>query len=149
MIVYRISLAKYSTKLIASGNPARWNPKDTKVIYTDESKALACLENVVHRNSRGLQKNFRQMNISIPDEIGMEEIKEIDLKAGWKDFLQMPYTQSIGEAWIKAGKTPVLKVPSAIVSNDSNYLLNPAHKDFSKIKLLKTLPFQFDSRIKM
>jgi len=149
MIVYRISLAKYSTKLIGSGNPARWNPKDTKVIYTAESKALACLENVVHRNSRGLQKDFRQMNIAIPDEIEMEEIKEIDLKAGWKDFLQMPYTQSIGDAWIRAAKTPVLKVPSAIVPGDSNYLLNPAHKDFSKIKLLKTLPFQFDSRIKM
>jgi len=149
MIVYRISLAKYSTKLIASGNPARWNPKDTKVIYTAESKALACLENVVHRNSRGLQKNFRQMNIAIPDEIEMEEIKLTDLKTDWKEFARMPYTQSIGDEWIRTGKTAVLKVPSAIVPGDSNYLLNPAHKDFSKIKLLKTLPFQFDSRIKM
>ena len=149
MIVYRISLAKYSTKLVASGNPARWNPKDTKVIYTAESKALACLENVVHRNSRGLQKNFRQMNIAIPDEIEMEEIKETDLKAGWKDFLQMPYTQAIGEEWVRTGKTVVLKVPSAIVPGDSNFLLNPLHRDFKKIKLLETLPFQFDSRIKM
>jgi RES domain-containing protein len=61
----------------------------------------------------------------------------------------MSYTQSIGDEWIKEGKTPVLKVPSAIVPGDSNFLLNPAHKDFKKIKLLKTLPFQFDSRIKM
>ena len=149
MIVYRISIAKYSTKLIASGNPARWNSKDIKVIYTAQSNALACLENVVHRNSRGLQKDFRQMNIAIPDAIEMEEIKETDLKPEWKDFLQMPYTQSIGDAWINAAKTSVLKVPSAIIPGDSNYLLNPSHKDFIKIKLIKTIPFKFDSRIKM
>lgn len=149
MIVYRISIAKYSTKLIASGNPARWNSKDIRVIYTAQSNALACLENVVHRNSRGLQKNFRQMNIAIPDEIEMEEIKETDLKSGWKDFLNMPYTQSIGDAWVRGVKTLVLKVPSAIIPGDSNYLLNPAHKDFPKIKILKTIPFQFDSRLKM
>lgn len=89
------------------------------------------------------------MNIAIPDEIEMEQIKEIDLKSGWKDFLNMPYTQSIGDAWIRGAKTPVLKVPSAIIPEDSNYLLNPTHKDFSKIKILKTIPFQFDSRLKM
>ncbi len=89
------------------------------------------------------------MNIAIPDAIEMEEIKEADLKPGWKDFLQMPSTQSIGDAWITAAKTPVLRVPSAIIPGDSNYLLNPSHKDFLKIKLIKTIPFDFDSRIKM
>jgi len=149
MIVYRICLAQYSMKLFASGNPARWNSKDTKVVYTAESKALACLENVVHRNSRGLQKNFRQMNIEIPDEIKIGEIKITDLKTDWKEFMRMSYTQSIGDVWIKESKTAVLKVPSAIVPGDSNFLLNPGHKDFKKIKLLRTLPFQFDIRIKM
>lgn len=136
-------------KLFASGNPARWNSKDTKVVYTAESKALACLENVVHRNSRGLQKNFRQMNIEIPDEIKIGEIKITDLKTDWKEFMRMSYTQTIGDVWIKESKTAVLKVPSAIVPGDSNFLLNPGHKDFKKIKLLRTLPFQFDIRIKM
>ncbi|MGN6530973.1 MAG: RES family NAD+ phosphorylase [Ginsengibacter sp.] len=149
MIVYRISLAEYSKKLIASGNPARWNSKDTKIIYTAESKALACLENVVHRNSKGLQRNFRQMNIEIPDEIQIEEIKITGLKTDWKELIRISYTQSIGDKWIKVGKTAVSKVPSAIVPGDSNFLLNPAHKDFKKIKLLKTLPFEFGSRIKM
>lgn len=89
------------------------------------------------------------MNISIPDEIEIDEIKATDLKVIWKDFLQMPYTQSLGDAWVRAAKTAVLKVPSAIIPGDSNYLLNPSHKDFLKIKLLKTIPFEFDSRIKM
>jgi RES domain-containing protein len=149
MIVYRICLAEYSKKLIASGNPARWNSKDTKIIYTADSKALACLENVVHRNSRGLQKNFRQMNIEVPHEIKIDKIEIADLKPDWKEFMRMSYTESIGDEWIKAGKTAVLKVPSAIIAGDSNFLLNPEHKDFKKIKLLKTLPFHFDSRMKM
>jgi RES domain-containing protein len=149
MIVYRICLSQYSAALIASGNPARWNSKDTKVIYTAESRALACLENVVHRNSKGLEKNFSQMNIEIPNTIKMEKIKIHDLKSDWKEFMNMSYTQSLGNEWIRAGETAVLKVPSAIVAGDSNYLLNPLHQDFKKIKLLMTLPFQFDTRIKI
>jgi RES domain-containing protein len=148
MIVYRITLAIYSTKLTASGNPARWNSKDVKMIYTAESRALACLENIVHRNSKGLQSNFRIMQISIPDNISMEEITETDMVSEWKEFYKMPYTQAVGDKWIHSAKTAVLKVPSVVVNGDSNYLLNPAHKDFGSIKLIKTLPFEFDERIK-
>lgn len=90
-----------------------------------------------------------QMNIEIPDEIKIGEIKITDLKPDWKEFLRMSYTQSIGDIWVKESKTAVLKVPSAIVSGDSNFLINPAHKDFKKIKLLQSLPFQFDIRIKL
>ena len=148
MIVYRITLAIYSTKLTASGNPARWNSKDVKMIYTAESRALACLENIVHRNSKGLQSNFRIMQISIPDNISMEEITETDMVPEWKEFYKMPYTQALGDKWIHSAKTAVLKVPSVVVNGDSNYLLSPAHKDFGSIKLIKTLPFEFDERIK-
>ena len=148
MIVYRISLAKYSTKLMASGNPSRWNTKDIRMVYTAESRALACLENIVHRNSRGLQEIFRVMYIEVPHDMDLEEIKEIDLPPGWKEFKEMPYTQSLGDQWILEEKTAILKVPSAIVTGDSNYLLNPAHKDYGRIRLLKSEPFVFDGRIK-
>jgi len=148
MTVYRVSLVIYSTKLLASGNAARWNSKDIKIIYTAESRALACLENIVHRNSKGLQKNFRIMEIDIPDKIKIERIKETDLVSDWKDFYKMAYTQQIGDRWIDSLKTAVLQVPSAIVSGDFNYLLNPAHKDFSSIKLLSSVPFEFEERIK-
>lgn len=116
--------------------------------YAAQSRALACLENIVHRNSKGLQKNFRIMEIDIPDKIKIERIKETDLVSDWKDFYKMAYTQQIGDKWIDSLKTAVLQVPSAIVSGDFNYLLNPAHKDFSSIKLLSSVPFEFDERIK-
>ena len=135
-------------KLLASGYPAKWNSKDIKMIYTAQSRALACLENVVHRSSKGLQNNFRVMQIFVPDDIVLKEVKETDLITGWKEFDKMPYTQSLGDRWIREAKSAVLKIPSAIVSGDSNYLINPGHKDFQKVKLLRTEPFEFDGRIK-
>lgn len=135
-------------KLLASGYPARWNSKDVKMIYTAQSRALACLENVVHRSSKGLQHNFRVMQILVPDDIVLQEVKETDLITGWKEFNKMPYTQSLGDQWIHEAQSAILKIPSAIVSGDSNYLINSGHTDFHKVKLLRTDPFEFDYRIK-
>ncbi len=148
MMVYRITLAIYASRLAASGNPARWNSKDIKMIYTAQSKALACLENVVHRSSNGLQQNFRVLFIEIPDTVLVEEIKEVNLMTGWQQFEKMPYTQSLGNQWLKSAKTAILRVPSAIIMGEFNYLLNPAHEDYGSIRLLKEEPFKFDSRIK-
>jgi len=88
------------------------------------------------------------MEIDVPDKIKIEKIQETDLIADWKNFDNMPYTQQIGDNWINNSKTAVLQVPSVIVTGDFNYLINPAHKDFSSIKLLSVIPFEFDSRIK-
>ncbi|MEO6844985.1 MAG: hypothetical protein ABI184_07415 [Ginsengibacter sp.] len=62
------------------------------MIYTAQSRALSYLENVVQRNFKGLQKNFRVMQISIPDDIVLQEIKGTDLITGRKEFDKMPYT---------------------------------------------------------
>ena len=67
MLVFRIALTKYAKILVASGRAARWNSNDVKVIYTANSRALACLENVVHRSKLGLSANFSLMQIGIPD----------------------------------------------------------------------------------
>ena len=148
MIVYRITLARYADGLFASGNAARWNSKDVKVIYAAGSRALACLENVVHRTSRGLQEQFRTLLISIPDTLKIADIDRKNLIPDWHDFSNMPYTQALGDEWIKNEASAVLRVPSVIIPEEHNYLLNPAHKDFRKIKYLGNEPFQFDGRIK-
>jgi len=148
MIVYRITLVAYADGLFASGNPARWNSKDIKVIYTAGSRALACLENVVHRSSRGLQGNFRTLLIEIPDHLKMTVIDRKALPLHWYHFASMPYTQHLGDEWVKSQASAILQVPSVIIPEEQNYILNPAHKDFSKIKYLGNEPFEFDSRIK-
>ncbi|MBD0278756.1 MAG: RES family NAD+ phosphorylase [Bacteroidota bacterium] len=148
MYVYRIALEKYAGALVASGVAARWNSKDVKVIYTASTRALACLENVVHRSAIGLQANFRTMIIEIPEGLPVTTVKKNQLPADWHLFENYPHTQDLGDAWISKGETAVLQVPSAIIPEEHNYLLNPAHQDFKKVKLIRTEKFEFDPRIK-
>lgn len=148
MQVYRITLSKWSEKLVAAGNSARWNSKGNFVIYTAASRALACLENVVHRSGEGLSSYFRVMVISIPAKLKMEEIDASELSQDWSDYMGYPTCQEIGDRWYDEAKTAVLKVPSAIIPTEFNYILNLKHPDFSKIKLLHSKGFYFDPRLK-
>ncbi|HTN20161.1 MAG TPA: RES family NAD+ phosphorylase [Pelobium sp.] len=149
MQVFRITLAKFAEALQASGKPARWNGNHVKVIYTSSSQSLSCLENVVHRSSLGLNQNFCLLTINIPDKVKITEIKLSDLDANWQDYEAFPYTQNIGNEWIRNNETAILKVPSAIITQEYNYLLNPNHPDFSKIELIGNETFIFDRRIKV
>lgn len=148
MIVFRIALSKYADNLTASGRAARWNFNDVKVIYTSASQSLACLENVVHRSKLGLSVNFSVMHIEIPNEIAYDEIKLNDLPRNWTDFEYIHITQKIGSNWVTEGKKAILRIPSSIIQDEYNYLINSNHIDFSKIKLITVKPFLFDERIK-
>jgi|ERR1700694_5750419 len=148
MNVYRIALAKYARSLAASGNAARWNSREVKMIYTASTRALACLENVVHRSSIGLQDQFRIMVLDIPADVAITVLNREKLPAHWHLFEHYPDTRALGDAWISKGETAVCQVPSAIIAEEFNYLLNPAHAEFSKIKLVRTAVFEFDPRIK-
>ena len=148
MLVYRISLAKWSDKLVSSGNAARWNSKGVFVLYTAGTRALACLENVVHRDNEGLSQNFRTMIIQIPETIQIVKIPVTALDAQWKAWDNNAYTRSIGDEWVANNESAVLEVPSVIIPEELNYVLNPAHPEFRKIKLIRTELFAFDSRIK-
>ncbi|TZF82750.1 RES family NAD+ phosphorylase [Pedobacter sp. BS3] len=148
MFVYRIVLEKFSGSLKASGRAARWNPNDIEMIYAASSRSLACLENVVHRTQLGLNQLFSVMTIEINDKLKQETISLTDLPKDWREFYHMSLTQQLGEKWIRAGKTAVLKVPSSIIEEEANYLINPNHQDFASIKLINTEPFTFDKRIK-
>lgn len=148
MIVYRITKAIYADRLVASGGAARWNGRGQYVIYTAATRALACLENVVHRSGEGLLDVFRVMIIKVPDDLTVETVAIDDLPADWFDFHQYDTCQRLGGDWLRSGQSAVLRVPSAIISHEWNYLLNPAHPAFTHIRLLRTEPFVFDPRIK-
>ncbi len=148
MLVYRIVLEKWSQSLTASGQAARWNSPGRFVLYTAGSRALACLENVVHRNSRGLNQLFKTMVIAVPDDVLVVKISEADLPDGWHEFNNYYITQQRGDEWLDGMKSAVLAVPSAIIPAEQNFLFNIQHPDFQKIKLLRTEDFVFDPRIK-
>ncbi len=149
MLVYRIVLEKWSQSLTASGQAARWNSSGRYVLYTAGARSLACLENVVHRNSRGLNQLFKTMVIEIPDDVFIEKIKVENLPDNWHEFESYNITQQLGDAWLDGMKSAVLSVPSAIIPAEQNFLLNLQHPDFQKVKLLRTEDFIFDPRIKI
>jgi RES domain-containing protein len=118
------------------------------MIYTASSKSLACLENAVHRSQAGLNQLFNVMTIECPDHLPIKTINLKDLASNWADYDQMRISQHIGEKWIKESETAILRVPSSIIDEEINYLLNPEHEDFKQIRLIKSQPFTFDKRIK-
>ena len=150
MQVYRISLAKWTNKLNASGNKARWSKKGSYVIYTASTRALACLENVVHRAGEGLQQSFKVMVINVPEDILVEEIPLENLEEGWNKSDDSTYEicQAIGEDWLERAESAVLKVPSSIIQKESNYLFNISHPAFKRIEIIDLEDFEFDLRIK-
>ena len=77
----------------------------------------------------------------------MLQISPANLSQDWRSFPHVSSTQAIGDKFISDAKYLVMRVPSAVVPGDFNYLINPSHKDFSKVKLLKTESFQFDERL--
>ena len=130
MLVFRISLTKYAESLVASGRAARWNSNDVKVIYTANSRALACLENVVHRSKLGLSLNFSVMEINIPDSLAITAVNLKDLPLNWDQFEYMHLMQKLGDNWIEECKTAVLKIPLISLSLFSTCSLN---NSFDKI----------------
>jgi RES domain-containing protein len=152
MFVYRISQTKYAGSLSAPGIDARWNSLGQKVIYTAGSAALACLENLAHKSGTTLSSgNFSMSIIEIEDSIKIGEITVLELKSLNKEWFKVenyPLTQKLGDSWVSKLESAVLKVPSAIIELEFNYLLNPLHSEFSKIKIVDINKFTFDPRLK-
>ena len=150
MIVFRLSKSAYANDLTGRGAEkagGRWNSKGTAIVYTSESRALCTTEIAVHTPLGILPIDFVIIAIEIPNTVQMAEIKPAGLPADWKSLPHSHSTQEIGDVFINEIKTAVLKVPSAVVQGEFNYLLNPLHKDFKKIKVKLIESFDFDERL--
>jgi RES domain-containing protein len=149
MEVYRISIAKYSKKLSASGAPNRWNGENQYVIYAAESRALAALEMVAHRSSKMKKDDFKILTISLPDSKKfIEEIPVSTLPANWKTMKAYSQLQRLGGEWYRSKRKLILKVPSVLVKEEYNYVINTNHSDFEKHVVLKGIEdFKWDNRL--
>jgi RES domain-containing protein len=147
MLVFRIVYKEYSRSLFASGREGRWNSSGNKVVYCAESIALAFLENMVRRQGVGFNHDFKIMVIDVPDNLKIATINTADLEEGWRSFKNYTWCQNQGNKWYEDGTFPVLKVPSAVLPEAFNYVINAAHADFSKVKLLQTTDLVPDERI--
>lgn len=153
MKVFRIEREKYLESTLegigaASTEGYRWNSLNTYLVYTAESRALATLEVSVHLDlSEDLPTDRYYVEIDIPDDIIIFEINIEDLPDGWDSKPPILETQYIGDDFVKEKNAAVLKVPSSIVQQEFNYLINPNHPDAEKITVVSTTYFKFDNRL--
>ena len=152
MKVFRVEREKYLETTLDGFGAAltegyRWNSISTYLVYTAESRALATLEIFVHLDlSEDLPSDRYYVEIEIPDDILILELKSKDLPDGWDSKPPILETQYIGDDFFREKNAAVLKVPSCIVHQEFNYLINPNHIDSGKIKVISKVPFHFDER---
>lgn len=154
MKVYRIEREKYLKSTLKGIGAAqtegyRWNSLNTYLVYTAETRALATLEVSVHLDlSEDLPTDRYYVEIDIPDEIEILEIRTEDLPDDWDSKPPSLVTQYIGDDFVKDSEAAVLKVPSCIVPPEYNYLINPNHPDAKKIIVTSEKRLTFDERFK-
>lgn len=154
MRVYRIEREKFLMSVLSCVGAAlstgfRWNSLHTRLVYTAESRALATLEVSVHLDlSEDLPTDRFYVEIDIPDDVAIQEVTINDLPLDWDSKPPGRFTQQIGDAFVYHSDTAVLKVPSSIVPQEYNYLINPLHPDAKKITVVRSYRLQFDSRMK-
>ena len=149
MIVFRLCKQAYVNDLSGRGaeiNGGRWNGKGNPALYTAGSRALAVLEVAVHVPYGILPTNYRMITIEVPHE-SMEVFAVADLPSDWNRNPFARSSQYLGDDFLNAKKNLLLQVPSTTVAGDFNYIINPNHPDFNKLKVLAVEPFEFDSRL--
>jgi len=149
MIVYRLSKGKYRRNLSGKGAEmygGRWNSKGTALLYTSQSRALTFAEISMHIPLGITPKDYFLITIQIPDTADIRELAETDLPADWRSNPHSDSTQKIGDEFATALKHLVLRVPSAVVPGDFNYLINPYHSMMNEVTIADVEPFEFDSR---
>jgi RES domain-containing protein len=151
MRVFRLIRKKYGIELSGKGaaiSNNRWNSKGTELIYCADSRALAMAEVAVHLSLSILPKDYVMVEIDIPSYISIVTLSKEDLPANWSNFPHILDTQQIGDVFVAERKNCVLKVLSAVVPGDFNFLVNPHHPDFSAIRIVGQEDFPFDHRLR-
>jgi RES domain-containing protein len=149
-VAWRIVHRKFA-KIAFSGEGARllggrWNSPGRPVIYTAQSQALAALEILVHLDSEKLLRHYLAIPVTIPPHL-IERLSPHFLPKNWRAYPAPRSTHAIGDAWLASANSPVLQVPSVVIPSESNFLLNPAHPHFFKLRIGKPVPFLFDPRL--
>ena len=124
----------------------RWNSRGTSVIYVSEHESLAALELFVHLTPLSPDDLYRSFRLEWDDKL-TEYFAIKNLPANWNSEPPTFQTMQIGDDWVHAGKSVALGVPSVLTGSEMNFLLNPKHPDFKKIKISQPIDYRFDSRL--
>jgi RES domain-containing protein len=149
LTVWRLTTARFA-KSAFSGEGARlyggrWNRKGIPLVYASESQSLAMLEMLVQ--DEPLRARYVMIDARIPKGVTIDRIKVDDLPSDWRDVAARGKLQVIGTKWATQRSAAVLAVPSVVVPAETNYLLNPLHPDFRRIKTGRPQKVKTDPRL--
>jgi RES domain-containing protein len=146
---YRIVKARHAATAFTGEGArlagGRWNRPGEAAVYTSASLALAAIETFVHLGEAGLHIRFVYFRVEIPETVAIQPCRRPP--AGWRAEPPAERSMRYGSAWLQAGRTAVLEVPSVIVPSEKNYVLNPGHPDFTRLRIGRPQPFVFDPRM--
>ena len=151
MRVWRLTKTRYANDAF-DGEGARiyggrWNSRGTRVAYASSNSALAVLEVLIHlTGGGGTAVGYSLISGTLPDSL-VEELKPGLLPKDWKGSPVPPSVQAIGDEWIATGRSLALSVPSVIVEDGFNILINPAHADFGRFTVDSISAYDFDPRL--
>jgi len=130
--------------LLASG---RWHSRGRRIVYLSDHPAAALLEVLVHLevDVDDLPISYQLLAVDLPDDLTVETVASDALPPDWRT--KIVATRQLGNRWLDAGATALLRVPSAIVPHASNWLLNPSHADAGKAAIAETIRAPFDARL--
>lgn len=124
----------------------RWSPRGVAAVYTAESRALAMVEVLANVDER--ERLFDLAWVLIRADVAAAAIEQPKrFPETWRQYPRATATQDFGGKWAREGRTVALRVPSAIVPGEFNFLLNPLHPDFPQVKIGKPEPLAFDPRL--
>ena len=124
----------------------RWNSKGHAVVYTSGSISLAILEVLAHIPIYDILEEYVHIPVEFEPKLSMN-LKSADLPTDWNKDPSPQAIKQIGDSWIENQQSVILEVPSAIVPTEKNFLINPSHPNFSKLKIGTPTKFDFDSRL--
>lgn len=147
---WRICKARYAPTAFdgegARQYGGRWSSVGTRVVYLASSRSLAMLETLTRLESIVPLPAFVIVSARFDPSL-VERLDPGDLAANWRVQPPLSVTQVLGDAWVESGRSSVLAVPSVVVPEESNYLINPEHLDFRKICIGRPEPLKIDPRL--
>lgn len=124
----------------------RWNSKGFEVVYTSGSISLAILEILVHIPIYDILEEYVHIPVEFDPKLFLA-LNPAELPANWNKDPSPQTIKQIGDSWIESQESAILEVPSAIVPTEKNFLINPSHSGFGKLKIGKPAKLYFDARL--
>jgi len=146
--IWRLTKARYARTCLdgegARKAGGRWNERGVAVAYCASTLSLAVLELLVHVDASTIPDDMMAVPITVPDDVRIEDLRP---PKGYDTVPVSRAAQRAGSAWVTEGRTLLLRVPSVVVPEEMNVLVNPAHADIARLVVGRARPFRFDPRL--